>query len=147
MLPENKYKLYTTDSEFILEFKSIGPKGEIKKYIYFSPTDVENIYSLSFGDVGFESNEIDDTTRSDNKDVKKILITVANAVAIFLDKNPDAWVAATGSTDSRTRLYQIAISSDLENIETEYFVYGFNGMKWEKFMKNKNYEAFLIKKK
>lgn len=56
-------------------------------------------------------------------------------------------VYAKGSTLSRTRLYQMGIAANWEQIEPALEIYGFAKGKWEKFTKNVNYEAFIVLRK
>ena len=49
-------------------------------------------------------------TISNNGDAEKILATVVAAVYAFYDQYPTVWILLTGSTASRTRLYQMAIN-------------------------------------
>jgi hypothetical protein len=65
----------------------------------------------------------------------------------FFSKQPQAFVFAEGSTKSRTRLYQIGISNNIQTIEKDFKIYGFRNNIWEKFRCDCHYEAFLITKK
>lgn len=56
-------------------------------------------------------------------------------------------VFAQGSTPSRTRLYQIGIASQYEEISLLLYIYGFINDQWEEFRKGCNYEAFLVRLK
>jgi hypothetical protein len=142
-----RYQLEAYEDLMTFEFISKGPKGEIQKIIVFSKFEKRNYYNLAFGDKIEGSNDFDDETVSNNDDYQKILATVAKAVLIFTDKNKDAWIIATGSTKSRTRLYQIAISKNLLELQTYFDIYGYKDKKWIKFEKNLAYKAFLVKRK
>jgi hypothetical protein len=61
--------------------------------------------------------------------------------------NPHLWVYATGSSESRTRLYQIGISRHLDEIQLEFEIFGLRENQWTPFSRNINYEAFIIKRK
>ena len=56
-------------------------------------------------------------------------------------------VYAKGSTDARTRLYQMGIAANLEEIQSLLTVYGFTNNTWSEFEKNINYDAFLVIRK
>lgn len=131
------------------EFYSEGPKGKIKKLVRFSQiTDSDPIiYNLSFGDVLDADGHIDDYVISANNDTKRVLATVAKTVRDFISRYNDCYVFATGSTPSRTRLYQMGISWMLNEIVTEFSVFGLKNEIWCDFKKNINYSAFLVKKK
>lgn len=68
---------------------------------------------------------MDDTVITDNGDAEKVLATVAAIVFAFLEKYPDTIVHAMGVTLSRTRLYQMGISKNIEEIQEKYQVFGF----------------------
>jgi hypothetical protein len=129
------------------EFASIGFNGSIQKLIQFSQTDLIGVYNLAFGDKNLETGEIDDLAISNNGDIEKVLATVVAAVYTFTEKYPSSFVYATGSTKSRTRLYQIGITKYLEEGETDFSIYGQLNEEWYLFEKGVNYDAFLVKRK
>lgn len=95
-------------------FYSEGPKGRIKKLVRFQPfVGKTNIYNLVLGDGNESDSSIDDKVTTDNLDTDKVLATVAVIVLEFCRLFPDTFVLATGSTLSRTRLYQIKINRQL----------------------------------
>lgn len=142
-----KYQLKATDKLSSYEFVSEGPKGLIIKRIQFTLINTDEVYNLAFGDKDPVSGEIDDLAISNNGDSEKILATVIGAVYAFCDKNPDAWILATGSSSSRTRLYQIGIAKYYQDIAEEFEIYGLIEENWELFGSGKNYLAFLAKRK
>lgn len=76
------------------------------------------------------------------------MATVASTVYAFTQKNPKAWILATGSTNVRTRLYRMGIANNLAEISEDFKVFGLNGNgEWEKFIVGEDYEAFLLTKK
>ena len=146
-MEKERYELKDIDKAMVFEFTSIGPKGEIPKLVMYSKTEVENFYNLSFGDKNIYTNDIDDTdifAISDNKDSKKVLATVASTIYTFTNRYPDAWIGATGSSDARTRLYQMSISNNLEEILRDFAVIGVKDQRLYLFEKNTRYDAFLI---
>jgi len=48
---------------------------------------------------------IDDTVKSNNGDILKVLATVVQIARIFISQFPNAEIFFIGSTDERTRLY------------------------------------------
>jgi len=141
-----KYHIETSSSFLKFEFISKGPNGSIKKQVIFRQTDNANVYNLGFGDVDKTTGEINDVVITNNNDSQKVLATVALTVLRFFEKNPHKFVFAVGSTKSRTRLYRMGISNNLEEIKENFEVFGYNDAKWEVFSKEKDYEAFLIRK-
>lgn len=142
-----RYELLSGDSRMVFEFTSEGPNGKIPKLIRFTGMDVKDIFNLAFGDKKSGTNEIDDEVISNNGDSRKVLATVANAVDIFTREYPSTWIYATGSTQSRNRLYQMSINKYLHEIITNFEVYGLVNKEWQKFRSGIVYEAFLIKRK
>lgn len=147
----NKPKYLYKSEEFlkIYEFVSEGPKGKIKKMVQFTETGTENVYNLAFGDYDEQSNNINDFAITNNGDSLKVLATVASTVYAFTEKYPDAWIFATGSTIVRTRLYRMGITNNIEEIKSDFNVYGLTVETniWEEFVIGEDYEAFMLTKK
>ena len=141
-----KYPLVTDDEHLTYEFLSEGPKGTIKKVVLFQEVE-DNVFNLAFGDWDEEKQKINDKTRSNNSDRDKVLATVASTVIDFIKYHPDASIFAQGSTRARTRLYQIAILSNLEEISKSFEIQGNSGGFWEPFEDKKNYQAILLEAK
>jgi hypothetical protein len=132
----------------VYEFTSEGNQGLVKKMVQFTDTGTNHVYNLAFGDYCDETNSINDLSVTNNGDSLKVLATVASTVYAFLDKYPNAWVFATGSTSARTRLYRMGITNNLLEIKINFEVFGYNELEvWEEFIAGKDYEAFLITKK
>ncbi|WP_428656614.1 DUF6934 family protein [Runella sp.] len=143
----DKYPLEASGNFIEFHFTSIGPKGEIRKKIRYVPMDILNVWNLGFGDINPITGDVSDEIVSNNGDRQKILITVAQTAIEFTNHYPEAIIYAEGSSPSRTRLYRIGISNNFEMIDTIFIVWGLSEDKWELFVKGKNYEAFLIKRK
>ena len=145
----NPKYLYKTEGLFqIYEFVSEGPKGNIKKMVEYTETATKNVYNLGFGDYDETTNAINDLSVANNGDSLKVLTTVASTIYAFIEKHPNAYILATGSTAVRTRLYRMGITNNLTEITEDFVVYGFSSEGvWEKFEVGEDYEAFLITKK
>lgn len=141
-----RYDFSTNETFLDFEFESEGPKGKIKKIVRYSPQNANGrtYFNLGFGDLNGETGKIDDRSVSNNKDRDKVLATVAATVLAFTQHFPDVMVYAKGSTPSRTRLYQMGIIANWNEIEPLIEVFGFANGQWERFSKNVNYEAFLV---
>jgi len=142
-----RYKLLAAKSRTVFEFTSEGPNGEIHKLIKFTRIHTKVVFNLAFGDKKPGTNDIDDEVVSNNGDSKKILATVADAVDRFTRDYPSTWIYATGSTKSRTRLYQMSISKYLPEVIKNFEVYGLIKGEWQTFRNGIAYEAFLVKRK
>jgi hypothetical protein len=143
----SKYPLASNNKLTTFEFISEGPKGLIYKLVQFHPTNLKDVYNLSFGDKDQITGDIDDTVISNNADSEKVLATVAATIYAFTDKYPDTWIYATGSTKSRTRLYRMGIAKFLSEVIEDFEVLGERNNEWEKFGKNIEYKGFLVKRK
>ena len=140
-----KYQLRAGDNLTTYEFLSEGYKGKIVKLIQFTTTNYHDVFNLSFGDKDPLTGQIDDKVISNNGDSEMVLATVVSALYVFTAKYPDAWIYATGSTKSRTRLYRMGIAKYLEDIKTDFQIFGQVGNTWVEFEKNVEYESFLVK--
>ncbi len=142
-----QYELKTGAQFELYEFVSEGPKGRITKLVKYSP--IENnplLYNLAFGDKNEDTGDIDDTVVSNNEDSEKVLATVVATIYAFTEKYPDHMVYATGSTLSRTRLYQRGITRYIEHVRQDFEIYGLRGKSFEAFRKGTNYDGFLVKR-
>ena len=157
-----KYKTESTVDNLIYTFESVGEKVIQKMVVY---TKIENpedigltfdsiVYNLGFGDWNQETGDLDDQIISKNGDTEKVLATVAETVNKFWMLYPNASIFFIGSVPKgekprRTRLYQMKINRYFSKINSLVDIGGYNyeGRKWENFVKNENYMAFLISRK
>lgn len=102
------------------EFVSIGPKGQIKKRIEFTPLKKRNYYNIGFGDV-LQNGQVSDTVYSNNQDIVKVLSTVIEVIKDFLKQHPSAKVFLTGSTADRTNFYVRILKRYYEDF-SKYFI-------------------------
>lgn len=143
-----KYQYRSETSMAYYEFISEGPKGPIKKIVEYTETGTENVYNLGFGDYDEKTKTTNDISVTNNGDSLKVLATVASTVYAFTQKNPKAWILATGSTNVRTRLYRMGITNNLAEICEDFKVFGLNSNGiWDEFIVGEDYEAFLLTKK
>ena len=143
----SKYPLASSDKLMTFEFISEGQTALIHKLIRYQPTNLKDVYNLAFGDKDHTTGNIDDTVISNNGDSEKVLATVVASVYAFTDKYPDAWIYATGSTKSRTRLYRMGIAKFFSEVNEDFEILGERNDDWESFRKNVEYEGFLVRRK
>jgi len=141
-----KYPVFVSDDLLVYEFFSEGPKGRIKKGVFYTRIG-KDLYNLGFGDWPDASDELDDSSRSNNEDRDKVLATVASTAIVFTNRFPTAHIFMEGSTAARTRLYQMGIGFNLQEISEDFEVQGFTGEEWGTFRRGRNYSAFLISRK
>lgn len=148
------YEIENLD-QHTFRFFSIGSKGKFEMRVKFSYV-WQNTYNLGFGVLDPVTEALDDLIELRNGDSQKILATVANTVLLFLEQFPLVRVYATGSTRSRTRLYQMGINKILPLL-SDYTVTGYKSKsgrykhadrhgQWGEIELGVEYDAFLIYK-
>ncbi|MDP4218363.1 MAG: hypothetical protein Q8927_19365 [Bacteroidota bacterium] len=144
-----RYPYRISGNNLDFHFESEGPNGKVSKLIRYSPDNEQGTtyFNLAFGDYDPVTGNLNDSSRTNNRDLDMILATIASSVLEFTAYFPDAIVYAEGSTESRTRLYQMAISANLSQIKRYLHVFGLLGEVWEPFRKNITYSAFFVKRK
>ncbi|QKZ14674.1 DUF6934 family protein [Spirosoma sp. KUDC1026] len=127
------------------EFISVSQRV-IRKVIVYQKLPFPNAYNLALGDID-EQGKADFEVTSDNGDRDYILATVIQTLIAFFEKHPRATVFITGSTPSRTRLYQAVIARELAEIQKRFEISGVTEMGDEPFRKGAPYKAFVISPK
>jgi hypothetical protein len=116
---------YSAENELnIFEFDSIGKNGKITKIVQYTEMSIKGYYNLGFGDLDIETKEINDEIATNNGDGLKVLATVVSTMYSFTGKKPDVYIYATGSSESRTRLYRMGITNNLEELKKDFYVFG-----------------------
>ena len=146
MLNEH-YEVNISPDLLTFEFVSNGPNGDVIKIVNYTEINIKGFYNLGFGDKDSITGYISDITVTNNNDSEKVLPTVASTLYVFTNNYPDAIIIATGSTETRTRLYRIGISNNLPAIQKDFIILGLINEAWEPFRKNVNYMAFLVQRK
>ncbi|MBK7808838.1 MAG: hypothetical protein IPJ51_21520 [Saprospiraceae bacterium] len=143
-----RYEIENNVNSVYFEFISIGSKGSIVKVIkYTKINDEPLVYNLGFGDKNLTHETIDDKAVTNNGDTDRVLATVAFTIYAFYKEFPDANIYLSGSTTSRTRLYQININKFYDYISKDFIIYGELEQGFERFEKGVNYQGFFILKK
>lgn len=142
-----KYALESGTDLNVFEFVSEGPKGSIRKIIYFQMIYEWGLYNLAFGDKDPTTGEMDDLAVSNNGDREKVLATVVTALYTFFERHPDAYVYAKGSTAARTRLYRMGITKYYNEMVADFQLFGEVDEAFYKFEIGKNYDGFLAMRK
>ncbi len=143
----DRYKVKISEHFTIYDFVSEGHLGKIEKSIKYEEMQ-KGIYNLGFGDKNPITGEVDDIVITNNGDMPKILATVAFSMYIFTTNNPNAWIYVTGSSESRIRLYRMAINKYIEEINEDFIVYtSLEDEEWYPFEPDTNNQKFLIQRK
>jgi len=144
---QQKYQLKADEILSTYEFLSEEPKGKILKHIQFTPTNYHDVFNLAFGDKDSNTGQIDDKVISNNGDNEMVLAMVVSALYALTEIHPEAWIYATGSTKSRTRLYRMGITKYYKEVKTDFQVFGEVNKSWVYFEKEVEYESFLVRRK
>jgi hypothetical protein len=135
------YEFTILDDAFRFEFTSIG-KNKIEKVVIFQKTNLKSYYNLVLSDL-LPDGTIYVFAVSNNGDLEKIIATVGQTIIAFLAYNPDAYVAFSGSTPARTRMYNIILTKEFSNLG-KYNLVGLRNLELVPFETNQIYEAFVI---
>jgi hypothetical protein len=138
------YDFTVLDEAHRFDFLSIG-RTAIHKAIVYNATQIPNVYSLMLADIE-QDGELNVYSISNNGDMRHILATVYKSIVHFLNLRPNAIIAFTGSTSSRTRLYRSGTSIHLNELRKNFQVFGQknDAPEPEAFMPGNDYEYFVI---
>jgi hypothetical protein len=134
-------------------FISKGKNGAITKVVEFNATAVKNIVNLGFGDLRADGT-IDDLANSNNSDITKVLATIIAIVEEFTGEYPNTTIVFTGSTTSRTRLYQRILKTYYQAFRRNFIITALYDNGNQNYMEvpfdpatDNKYVAFFIKRK
>lgn len=154
MIPE-QYDENISATKDLTEWKfvSTGTKGDVTKHIKFDLYESlgeSNVFNCGFGELN-EDGTFNDSVKSYNGDMDKVLGTVAFTILEFFKLYPKSGVYLTGSCPVRTRKYRIVISNNLDEIKNHFVMYGhFKNadltLVFETFRIGVEYEGFLLRK-
>lgn len=102
-------------------FVSKGKRGAITKIVQFTPTSIDKIFNLGFGDM-LSNGEIDDTANSNNDDIGKVLTTVVSIIKDFTKEYPDIKIVFAGNTIRKTELYHRILKSNYSVFKNDFII-------------------------
>ena len=133
-------------------FVSKGPKGDLIKIVRFiNLQNLPGAYNLALGTI--RGDAVDYTETTYNGDRNQVLATIFHIAVTFSRVYPNQKIFIMGRNEATTRLYRGAINHLYAEIESEFFTYGGhyaeneNAYKFEEFIRNKQYDAFLFKRR
>jgi len=144
-MDQPKYEFKRTN-ELHFDFISVGKKGEIHKRVTFIELQY-GFFNMGLGDLNPETGEVDYFSVSDNGDRNTVLATVSEIIESFFELYPSHTVYFKGTSNSRTRLYQMAINHFYDELSERFHILGELDDKMTRFKRNTNYKSFLILKK
>lgn len=144
---EPAYPFIPSDDALSYTFKSISSYKVINKLVEFRPfPDNPIFYNVALLDLN-EDGTVDDSSVSNNEDMRRVLATVFQSMLIFFKKNPNKLIYFQGSDaiGLRTRLYRILIARELGQALTLFEIYGqLPDKTYEEFALNRPYIAFIF---
>lgn len=154
---QEQYEIKSASDLSVFGFTSTGRRGDILKLVQFRHIQTEvstNRYNLGLGD--WVDDRVDGDIITNNGDIKKVMATIGRIVLLYTSQFPEREIFASGSTRDRSRLYQMLVSNNLEEIEKDFHVFGIRcqndltdelEVTGEKFTKNETYGAILVTRK
>lgn len=158
------YQFQSIEEDSFYVFVSEGIQGKIKKAVLISPLsdDLDEyfypMFNLAFGDlVAFEGSWIlDDSVRTGNGDMPKVVATVAAIAMDFLGKHPYCSLSFQGYIDQksvllgknqRNMLYQRGIDSNWGELSSKLRFWSVKAGKLETYAPGNAYDRILVKLK
>jgi len=127
-------------------FDSEGPKGIFRIKVDFVCSSKRNICELRYGVLDLENKNIDQNFVIQNGDGEIIINTVFNITCDYAIHNPNSLIRFSGSTKSRTRLFTMWISKNIDIVQKKFTIYGYtNRDLWKPFKINKYYNSIALK--
>jgi hypothetical protein len=147
------YDLVVSDSFLNYEFLSEGPKGKIIKRVEYTRFPARllgldpdtHVYNLGFGDVD-DNGKIDGVAKTNNKDIGRVMKTVGESIIDFTSRHPDAYIFFAGIDGERQQLYNKILYRYWNIISINFLVQGYSGVRWEEYVLNKEYVAFIFRR-
>jgi hypothetical protein len=136
------YDFRIEDDACQFSFTSTGPRP-VNKLVLYSATNIPNLYNLSLADVEADGSPNYNSVRN-NGDLTQLMATVAQTMLAFFERHPQALVAFSGNTPSRTRLYQIVLARELQAASKQLVLLGLQGTRLVSFEPNQPYDGFVI---
>jgi len=141
---ENPYPLKSFEDATRFIFVSIGAQKPVLKVVLFDQIEV-NKWNLAFGD--WSNNTVDDTANTNNNDVAKVLVAVAQAVFAFSDKYPERTIVIIPVDDKRKRLYNLVFKRRRAEIGETFAIIGIRGKQVEPYHPDEEYDSFELVRK
>jgi hypothetical protein len=126
------YPLEKSEDNLRYRFVSQGESADIVKLVIYEHYK-DDLWNLAFGDANEDETEFDDTTISDNGDMRKVIRTIFETGVIFTDTYPNRNILIIPVDKQRQMLYNRVFSDKYEEIEED--------------IPSKLYKAFLLTRK
>ena len=158
------YPFYYDEDHSLYFFISIGTHGDIQKVVSISKIQDNSdypstpAYNLGFGDVVTLPGgwTLDDSPRTGNGDMAKVIATVARIAMEFLREHPGSLLSLEGYIDEKSAmqgknqrniLYQRAINSNWVQLSSEFRFWGVKSGKILEYVVGNQYDKILVNRK
>ncbi|WP_019940757.1 DUF6934 family protein [Dyadobacter beijingensis] len=158
------YHFQSIEDSSLYTFTSEGIHGKIHKVVLMSPlidelnAHFDPLFNLAFGDIVRlkDSWVLDDSIRTGNGDMPKVIATVAAIAIAFLEKHPHSTLSFQGYMDpksaflgknQRNILYQRGINSNWEELSAKLRFWGVKAGKFESYTRGSTYDRILANRK
>lgn len=115
------YQLHEFENATVFWFISTGDKGEITKVILLTPKS-GNTWNLGFGD--YHEGTVHDGIISNNRDLRKVMSTVARACYEFFRLHPNQIISIQPVDHRRRNLYNLIFQKRWHEISPNFKVVG-----------------------
>lgn len=143
MITEHYPIRFTRDRKVFL-FESVGVHGTIRKAVIFEEKG-NDYYNLAFGDI--VNQDLKDEIISNNQDVLKVMSTVAKAIYIFFEFQPNAILEIEAVDQKRLNFYNTIFKRRFSEIEKSFILRGYHRNSKEEYKPDKFYDKFEIELK
>jgi hypothetical protein len=142
------YPLEISKDKLWYRFISIGEAGSIIKLVNYEYVR-SSLWNLAFGDANSDQTDFDDTTITDNGDMRKVMQTVFQTSLIFTDEYPDRKIFIEPVDRKRRLLYNRIFQDKKEEIEKFFTIEGeiLGQIDNEPYSAQKMYDAFTVTRK
>lgn len=96
-------------------------RTRIAKAVEFVPAGIDNVMSLSLGDL-LSDNSIDYEVSSNNGDISKVLVTVVEILKDFTSRYPMTQIFIRGNSEIRNKLYHRILKMNYTMFSQEYII-------------------------
>lgn len=146
-MKHERYK-YSAENELMyFEFISTGPKGQVKKIIEFSETNVKDVYNLAFGDFDEQTQRISDRVVTNNGDSLKYLLQSLPRCMRSLPSGLRHGFLQREVPRCGQDCIEWGLTNNLSEISKDFHLYGLQEDQWVDFLLGEDYKAFLVKRK
>ncbi|MBC7777588.1 MAG: hypothetical protein H7246_19295 [Phycisphaerae bacterium] len=141
---EESYDCFPFNNKTQFFFESTGLKGRVVKVVVFMRME-GNRWNVGFGDV--REGRVDDTSFTNNNDVRKVLSTVAKTIYQFSEIHPEKIIVIVPRDERRKHFYN-AIFKRYFSIASEVFdIFGILAEDRENYLPEKTYDSFELLRK